>query len=390
MDRIEFRTRARRLAAFTALLAGTALAAHANSIGGPAPSLVSLPPLRPAIEVAFVLDTTGSMSGLLEGAKRKIWSIANQMASGQPRPEIRIGLIAYRDRGDAYVTRRFDLTTDIDAIYAQLQELSAQGGGDTPESVNQALHEAIEGLSWTPGQEVYKVVFLVGDAPPHGDYPNDVPYTRSVGSARERGIVVNAIQCGTIGATTPIWQEIAASGSGRYVAIRQDGGMLAMTTPQDEELSVLNRALADTVIAYGAAEERAEIDAKRERALRAPSDAAASRLAYLSKSGGKVNSGRADLVDAVKEGSVDAKSLDPDMLPEPLRKLAPAEREAHVQEKLAEREVLQQRIANVSKQRDAYVHSEQERRAAAGDADGFDQQVLEAIRSQAAAKGIAY
>jgi hypothetical protein len=256
--------------------------------------------------------------------------------------------------------------------------------------VNQALHEAIEGLSWTPGQEVYKVVFLVGDAPPHGDYPNDVPYTRSVGSARERGIVVNAIQCGTIGATTPIWQEIAASGSGRYVAIRQDGGMLAMTTPQDEELSVLNRALADTVIAYGAAEERAEIDAKRERALRAPSDAAASRLAYLSKSGGKVNSGRADLVDAVKEGSVDAKSLDPDLLPEPLRKLAPAQREALVQEKLAEREVLQQRIANVSKQRDAYVHSEQERRAAAGDSDGFDQQVLEAIRSQAAAKGIAY
>ena len=390
MDRIEFPSRARHLALFAALLAGTALAAHATSIGRNAGTAFKAPTIRPIIEVAFVLDTTGSMSGLLEGAKRKIWSIANQMASGEPTPEIRMGLIAYRDRGDAYITRFFDLSTDIDAIYAQLQELSAGGGGDTPESVNQALHEAVERMSWTPGQNVYKVVFLVGDAPPHSDYPNDVSYAKSVRSAREQGIVVNAIQCGSIGATTPIWREIASAGAGRYVAIRQDGGMLAMATPHDEELARLSRALGDTVIAYGAADERAEIDAKRERALAAPSSVAASRLSYLAKSGGHVNSGRADLVDAVREGSVDAKSLDPDSLPEPLRKLSPAEREAYVEQKLELREALKQRIAAVSSKRDDYVSAEQKRLADAGEADGFDQQVLEAIRSQAAAKGISY
>jgi len=66
--------------------------------------------LAPArIEAAFVLDTTGSMAGLIDGAKQKVWSIANQMASARQQTDVRLALIGYRDRGDAYVTRRFDL-----------------------------------------------------------------------------------------------------------------------------------------------------------------------------------------------------------------------------------------------------------------------------------------
>ncbi len=96
----------------------------------------------PRIEVCFVLDTTGSMGGLIEGAKLKIWSIANQMVAAKPTPNLKIALIGYRDRGDEYVTRLYGLSEDIDAVYANLQKFQAGGGGDTPESVNQALHEA--------------------------------------------------------------------------------------------------------------------------------------------------------------------------------------------------------------------------------------------------------
>src|SRR5512140_2961024 len=88
---------------------------------------------KPRIEVCFVLDTTGSMGGLIEGAKQKIWSIANEMISAKPTPEIRIGLVPYRDRGDEYVTKTFDLTNDIDAVYATLRTFQAAGGGDEPE-----------------------------------------------------------------------------------------------------------------------------------------------------------------------------------------------------------------------------------------------------------------
>ena len=73
---------------------------------------------RPLVEVVFVLDTTGSMGGLIQAAKDKIWSIASSMAAAEPAPEIRIGLVGYRDRGDQYVTQLVDLSSDLDSVYA--------------------------------------------------------------------------------------------------------------------------------------------------------------------------------------------------------------------------------------------------------------------------------
>ena len=345
---------------------------------------------HPRIEVAFVLDTTGSMSGLIDGAKRKIWQIANQLASGKPTPDIRIGLVAYRDRGDVYVTRVRDLTQDLDAIYAELQSYHADGGGDEPESVNQALYEARTKLSWSRDANVYRAIFLVGDAPPHMDYPQDVTYAETARDARKQGIVVNTVQCGDEADTRPIWQEIAELGAGRYVAIRQDGGMLALTAPQDTELASLNRALAGTVIAWGSAGEQAELEGKRREALATPPPSAASRLAYLAKTGGRVNAGREDLVDAVKEGRVELDHLKKDDLPASLRDLTPQQRDAAVKAKLAERAKIQERVAKLSQERDAWIRAEEARLAAAGKGDGFDQQVLEAIRKQATVAAIAY
>jgi Mg-chelatase subunit ChlD len=129
---------------------------------------------KPRIEVAFVLDSTGSMGGLIEGAKQKIWSIANDFVNRKPSPDLRIGLVTYRDRGDEYITKSFDLTDDIDSVYTNLRSFSAGGGGDGPESVNQALTDAVHKLHWSQGDGVLRVIFLVGDYPPHMDYANDV------------------------------------------------------------------------------------------------------------------------------------------------------------------------------------------------------------------------
>src|SRR3954470_16782329 len=104
---------------------------------------------KPIVEVGFVLDTTGSMGPLIEGAKRKIWSIATAIIDANPDAEVRMGLVAYRDIGDEYVTRTFNLTTDIQDLYAKLLEFKAQGGGDWPESVNEALETGVTKLSWT-------------------------------------------------------------------------------------------------------------------------------------------------------------------------------------------------------------------------------------------------
>ena len=107
-------------ASLAALLTVTAAVASPE-----APSFRPAP--KPVVEVAFVLDTTGSMGPLIEGAKRKIWSIATAIVDANPHADIRMGLVAYRDIGDEYVTRTFNLTTDIQDLYANLLELKARG-----------------------------------------------------------------------------------------------------------------------------------------------------------------------------------------------------------------------------------------------------------------------
>jgi hypothetical protein len=357
---------------------GTTVATGAVTVAKTTP-----PPAR-SIEAVFVLDTTGSMSGLIEGAKRKIWSIADAMSGNSPGVPIKVGLVAYRDRGDEYVTRRVDLTEDLDAVWAQLRELRADGGGDTPESVNEALHDAVTKLSWSAGPGVYRVVFLVGDAPPHLDYPQDVSFRQSAALAAQKDIVINTVQCGALPDTTPVWQEIAKLGLGQFAAIGQDGAMIAVTAPQDDELAVLNRQLAATVIPFGDADAQAEIKNKVAASLDAAPEAAAARLNYLAKRGGRANLGREDLVDAVTSGSVAVKDVPPAALPEPLQKLSEDDRAKYVEGKKDERREIQAKIAKLGAARDEFLRKQE----AEGPKDGFDAKVRQVVKEQAAKKGI--
>jgi Mg-chelatase subunit ChlD len=374
-----------RIVSFLLLLGLTGLVGAAQRRTA---DVVPTPVQAPAIDAVFVLDTTGSMSGLIEGAKRKIWSIANQMAEGQPSPVIRMGLVAYRDRGDAYVTRRFDLTDDLDAVYGELMQLHAGGGGDAPESVNQALHEAVEQMSWSQGSGVYRAIFLVGDAPPHMDYRGDVPWNETVAMARQRGIVVNTVQCGAMAETRPVWEQIASLGSGRYAAVAQDGGMVALATPMDEKLGRLNAALADTALAWGTKAHKDELEGKLALARRAPASVASSRLAYMAKaSEPALNSGRLDLVGALDAGEVELENVPAEELPAVLRKLPREKQQALVDEKRTERTRLQQEVDELVAKRDVWLEAERKRR---GEDDGFDRQVLEMLAEQTERLGLRY
>jgi Mg-chelatase subunit ChlD len=168
---------------------------------------------RPRVEVAFVLDTTGSMGGLIEGAKRRIWSIARHIGEGRPRPDLRIALVGYRDQGDAYVTRVHDFSGDLDAVYANLSAFEAGGGGDWPEHVSRALSDAVHRVSWSQGPAL-RIIFLVGDAPPQVSYQDGYDYRRHAREARAGGIVLETIQCGPAQDTAGYWREIAQLGMG--------------------------------------------------------------------------------------------------------------------------------------------------------------------------------
>lgn len=346
-----------------------------------------LAPVKPKIEVCFVLDTTGSMSGLIEGAKQKIWAIANQMVAAKPAPDLRIGLVGYRDRGDEYITRDYDLTNDIDAVYANLKKFSAGGGGDTPESVNEALNLAATKMSWSADKQVLKIVFLVGDAPPHMDYTNDVKYPDICKAAMKRDLVINTIQCGSIGETGPIWQEIAKLSEGNYAAIAQSGGMAVITTPMDGEIATLNSKLGTTMIAYGDSSTRRGVLAKQSLSESAPAAVAADRAVY-NINAGVIVQGRGELLDELAAGRTKLESVKKDSLPEDLRKLSDKELKETVEKKQAERADLQKQLVKLAKDRDEYIAAEQ--RKAAGKADSFDEKVAGWVQSQATRKGIQY
>ncbi|MBQ8102525.1 MAG: VWA domain-containing protein [Afipia sp.] len=365
---------------------GTAFALAVLSL--PIMSTFSQAVAKPTVEVAFVLDTTGSMGGLLDGAKRKIWSIATSVVDTNPDADIRIGLVAYRDIGDEYVTRTFDLTTDIQDIYANLLDLKARGGGDWPESVNEALDVAVNKLQWTKGSDTKRIVFLVGDAPPHMDYAQDTKYPKTLAVAKQRDIVVNAVLAGDARDTARVWQDIAQLGDGRFIPIPQDGGeVVVIETPYDDEIIILQKEINGTVIPYGPQKVQKRVEEKTRQlsqvAAAAPASASdmASYLNKRSKFSSEAVTGDGDLVSAVASGRTKVEGVKEDELPDELRKLSPEQRKAEIDKKTAARKNLNEKLAALVQKRDAFV-AEKRRSAAPAKASSFDQVVADTLKAQ--------
>jgi len=349
---------------------------------------------RPLVEVVFVLDTTGSMGDLIAAAKEKIWSIANTLATADPAPEIRMGLVGYRDRGDDYVTTLTPLSDDLDAVYSRLMQFQADGGGDTPESVNQALHEAVTRTAWSKNPSTYRVIFLVGDAPPQMNYADDIKYRQTCILAAEKNIIINAIQCGDLAATTPIWQEIARLAEGRYFNVAQSGSAVLYETPFDRKIAELSQALDNTRIYYGTAEHLDRMAERKARADRiyeaaAPSAVAKRTIFNTQKAGTKNFLGTQELISDLESGAVDLGRIKKDELPASLRKLNPTELKARIARQGRQRRELQSQIEVLAEKRQSYIEAKIKAEKDKG-TNSLDARIYACIQAQAGAKGIIY
>jgi von Willebrand factor type A domain len=367
-----------KLTAFTFTLLATALfqapVAIANTTN-----------LHQRVEVAFVLDTTGSMADLIEGAKRKIWSIATTIVETNPDADIAMALVAYRDRGDAYVVKTEPLSEDIQGLYGKLIKLEADGGGDTPESVNEALDKAVKNLQWSTSADVKRIVFLVGDAPPHMDYLHEHQYPQIVKHATERGIIVNTVQAGDMAETTPIWQEIAQYGHGRYIAIPQSGGDVSIViTPYDDDILHLQMQLDSSVVPYGDVKRRADVTTKLREKAAAPKSVQIENSEYYSKRTSKreVVTGGGDLLADIENKAVEFDKITDKELPEALQTESKAARSAWVAEKLAQRQTLQSHMSDLMVKRDAFVAKQAAATAPEKAADSFDRAVADTLKTQ--------
>jgi Mg-chelatase subunit ChlD len=369
---------------------GSILLVAAMVLAGPAVAngLPKKPAVRPEVEVVFCLDTTGSMGGLIHAAKQKIWAICNQIAGGQPTPRVKVGLVAFRDRGDAYITKVFDLTDDLDGIHGHLMSFQAQGGGDFPESVNQALHESVTKIKWSDNPKTLKLIFLVGDAPPHMDYKDDVKYPETCQLAAKRGIIINTVQCGNHPETRKYWQDICRLAEGSYVQIDATGGpVVAIATPYDKDLAKINSELTRTTLTFGSRSVQMAGEAKKATNAALPAGIAADRAGYYARAHAGTSY---DLLQNVKDGKVKLEQLKKEELPPELQKLSLPEQRAYLDKLDRSRTELMKKAAELDKKRAIYITQKQKENPTSRVRDSFDNQVLLILQRQAGRNNIQY
>jgi Mg-chelatase subunit ChlD len=366
-----------RLAALATL---TALAAHAAADTVPANDA------RRDVDLVIALDISGSMEGLIESAKQRLWDITNELAQARPTPQLRVAILSYGrpSYGEQSGFVRVDLpfTADLDAVNATLFAFQTDGGD---EYVSRAIQTSLDALQWSQDAHALKIVFVAGNESAEQD-PR-LTLERATAEAARRGIVVNAIYCGDDGnADARGWQKVAASTNGLYASIDQNAAAVAnIATPFDARLAALNDELNGTYIAFGSdgARGRENLVAQDRNAAAMSPAASASRI--VTKAGVLYRS-EWDLVDALESGKK-LEEIPVDELPAELQALLPAEREAYVRDKAEAREGLQQEIGALAAERSKYI-AEQSREQVAE--RGLDTAILEGIREVAATKGFSF
>ncbi|MCE1247900.1 MAG: VWA domain-containing protein [Firmicutes bacterium] len=244
----------------------------------PSPSVVSIHQgmVRTRIDVVFVVDCTGSMQDEIDVVKNKIQEMISKISSGQPKPEVRYGVVAYRDRGDEFVTKKFDFSGQLEQVRSYVNQLQADGGGDTPESVNEALHVAIDNMDWDKSANTGKMLFLIGDAGPHTDYAQDWNFQDLARSAKAKGIRISTIGCSGINESgDPEFKEIAQLSGGQFDYLTYSQ---AYVKPNGEEVRVLKAGDKAYEVTGGAKEEwregYASMEAKKNARAIAPAASA--------------------------------------------------------------------------------------------------------------------
>jgi Mg-chelatase subunit ChlD len=175
------------------------------------------------LDVLFLIDATGSMADEIAKIQDTIFDVAAQIDALPGQPDVRYGMVTYRDRGDAFVTKTFDFTPEVQDFSGSLSTVSADGGGDTPESLNEALHQAVNGVEWRGGETV-QLIFLVADAPPHLDYPQDYDYAVEMDNAARRGIKIFPIaSSGLDDQGEYIYRQLAQYTQGRFIFLTYAG-----------------------------------------------------------------------------------------------------------------------------------------------------------------------
>jgi len=338
---------------------------------------------KPLVQIAVLLDTSGSMSGLIDQARAELWAIVNEFIfakRGGLEPQVQVALYEYGKSAlsvtDGYIRQIAPFTTDLDKVSEELFALQTNGGD---EYCGWVIKDATARLKWSDSPDDLKLIFIAGNEP---FTQGPVDYKESCKAAIAKNIVVNTIHCGSEGdGLNGKWKDGAVLADGRYLNIDQNRQIVHIAAPQDKDITELSVKLNDTYIAYGsygiAASQRQE--AQDSSAAGLSKEAAVQRS--VAKASMNYRNDHWDLVDAVQNQKVELSGVKPEDLPENMRKMSVEERKAYVQSKQKERADIQAKIQQLNEQRKKYVAAEMKKQQKEGQTLGSA--VIQAVREQA-------
>lgn len=348
--------------------------------------LVPVVEKKPLIQVAILLDTSSSMSGLIEQAKIELWAIVNEFIFARKdgvAPEFRLALYEYGKSSLAkevgYIRQIEGFTTDLDKVSEELFALRTNGGN---EYCGWVIKDAVENLAWSESAEDLKVIFIAGNEP---FTQGPVDHKDSCKAAITKGIIVNTIHCGGGDET---WKNGAMLADGRYLTINQNQQVVHIAAPQDEEIAELNSKLNDTYIAYGAR----GLELKKRQVIQDKNNSMLSKEAEVQRAvakSSKFYDNRAwDMVDALDADQIELAEMKEEDLPEDMLEMSQEEREEYVEGKAKERSDIQKKIQRLNEERKKFVADEMKNQPQG--AETLGSAIVQAISEQAKKKNFEF
>ncbi len=177
------------------------------------------------VDVMFAIDATGSMGDEIRYLKSELKDVMQRVKADNKKLNFRFGAVFYRDKGDDYITKAQPLTKSLNEIHTFFNQQEANGGGDGPEAVEDALEKAIESQKWSKNTAA-KILFLVLDAPPHSQPENLIKIHRQIRKAAEKGIKIVPVSASGIDRSAEfLLKTMALSTNGTYTFLTNHSGI---------------------------------------------------------------------------------------------------------------------------------------------------------------------